>query len=84
MAIDYKITERIAELGDRSGGWKLELNKVSWNGKAAKYDIRAWTSDHEDEQGNNPFNRRSECIICSTQRGAVKTNRKTTIYKVIR
>ena len=39
MAIDYKITERIAELGDRSGGWKLELNKVSWNGKAAKYDI---------------------------------------------
>lgn len=47
MAIDYKITEHIAELGDRSGGWKLELNKVSWSGKAAKYDIRAWTSDHE-------------------------------------
>ena len=32
MAIDYKITEHIAELGDRSGGWKLELNKVSWSG----------------------------------------------------
>lgn len=47
MAIDYKITERIAELGDRSGGWKLELNKISWNGKTAKYDIRAWSEDRE-------------------------------------
>lgn len=47
MAIDYKITEHIAELGDRSGGWKLELNKVSWNEKPAKYDIRAWSEDHE-------------------------------------
>ena len=47
MAIDYKITEYIAELGDRSGDWKLELNKVSWNGRAPKYDIRPWTSDHE-------------------------------------
>lgn len=47
MAIDYKITEHIAELGDRSGGWKLELNKVSWNGNTEKYDIRAWSGDHE-------------------------------------
>lgn len=46
MAIDYKITEPIAELGDRAGGWKLELNKVSWNGAAAKFDIRAWSEDH--------------------------------------
>ncbi len=45
--MEYKITEHIAELGDRSKGWKLELNKVSWNGNPEKYDIRAWAEDHE-------------------------------------
>lgn len=45
--MEYKITEHIANLGDRSKGWKLELNKVSWNGNSEKYDIRAWSDDRE-------------------------------------
>lgn len=47
MAVEYKITDHIAELGDRAGNWKLELNKVSWNGNPPKYDIRAWSESHE-------------------------------------
>lgn len=47
MAVDYKIVEHIAVLGERTGGWNLELNKVSWNGNTEKYDIRAWSGDHE-------------------------------------
>ena len=43
MAIDYKITEHIAVLGDRSKGWQAELNKISWNGNQEKYDIRVWS-----------------------------------------
>ena len=27
----FKITEHIAVLGNRSKGWKAELNKISWN-----------------------------------------------------
>ena len=29
-----------------SGGWQLELNRVSWNGNEPKYDIRSWSPDH--------------------------------------
>lgn len=28
-------------------GWTKELNIVSWNGAAPKYDIRDWAQDHE-------------------------------------
>ena len=42
----YEITERIAVLSESSKGWTKELNKVSWNGREAKYDLRDW--HHED------------------------------------
>jgi hypothetical protein len=38
----YEITERIAILSENNEGWTKELNKVSWNGRAPKYDLRAW------------------------------------------
>ncbi len=43
----YEIVERIAILSER-GKWTKELNKVSWNGRAAKYDLRDW--NHEDKK----------------------------------
>ena len=30
-----------------NGGWNLELNKISWNKKPAKYDLRSWSADHQ-------------------------------------
>lgn len=27
-------------------GWTKELNLVSWNGRAPKYDIRDWAPEH--------------------------------------
>lgn len=41
----YEITEKIAILSEK-GEWTKELNKVSWNGRAPKYDIRDW--NHEE------------------------------------
>lgn len=41
----YEITDRIAVLSEK-GKWTKELNKVSWNGRAAKYDLRDW--NHEE------------------------------------
>lgn len=29
------------------GGWRKELNLVSWNGREAKLDIREWSPDHQ-------------------------------------
>lgn len=30
-----------------TNGWNLELNKISWNGRTPKYDIRSWSEDHK-------------------------------------
>ena len=38
----YEITEKILVLSERSKGWTKELNKVSWNDRDPKYDIREW------------------------------------------
>ena len=45
--ITFEIKETLAVLSVSSKGWQKELNLVSWNGAAAKYDIREWAPDHE-------------------------------------
>jgi len=45
--IQFAIEQAIAVLGDARGGWKLELNRVSWNGRDAKYDLRTWDPEHQ-------------------------------------
>ena len=49
MADDFsfEITEKIAVISTSKGGWTLELNKVSWGGRPAKYDLRSWSPDHQ-------------------------------------
>ena len=43
----YEIVEEIGVLSENGRGWTKELNKVSWNGGAPKYDLRDWAPDHE-------------------------------------
>ena len=43
--IAYEIQENIAVLSN-TGSWTTELNLISWNGAAPKYDIRKWNADH--------------------------------------
>ncbi len=45
--IKFEIKEEIGVLSESSRGWTKELNKVSWNGGAAKYDLRDWDPNHE-------------------------------------
>lgn len=45
--IEYEIMEEIGVLSENARGWRKELNKVSWNGRPPKYDIRDWSEDHE-------------------------------------
>ena len=42
----YEIVEHIAVLSTSKAGWTKELNLVSWNGRAPKYDIREWAPEH--------------------------------------
>lgn len=48
MADDFsfKIVERKGVVSESKNGWALELNKVSWGGRPAKYDLRSWSPDH--------------------------------------
>ncbi len=45
--IKYDIQETIGSISENSKGWSKELNLISWNERAAKYDIRDWSPDHE-------------------------------------
>jgi hypothetical protein len=45
--ITHDIQKHYGVLSEEKGGWKKELNLVSWNGRSPKLDIRDWSSDHE-------------------------------------
>lgn len=45
--IKYEIMEHLGVLSESAKGWKKELNRVSWNGAAPKYDIREWAPNRE-------------------------------------
>ncbi len=45
--LKFEIINQIGVVSKGSGGWQLELNRVSWNGKDPKYDLRSWSPDHE-------------------------------------
>lgn len=45
--IKYEIKETIGALSESPKGWKKELNMISWNDKAPKFDIRDWDPEHK-------------------------------------
>jgi hypothetical protein len=44
--VTYDIAEHLGVFGKDAKGWTKELNKVSWNGGPAKYDMRSWDEGH--------------------------------------
>ncbi|EUJ32641.1 YdbC family protein [Listeria cornellensis] len=46
-SIEYEIVEHIGVLSENSKGWRREVNLISWNGRAPKYDIRDWSPGNE-------------------------------------
>jgi hypothetical protein len=45
--ITHDIQKNYGVLSEEKGGWRKELNLVSWNGRNPKLDIRDWSPDHE-------------------------------------
>lgn len=45
--IKYEIVEELGVISESAKGWKKELNLISWNGAAPKYDLRDWSPEHE-------------------------------------
>ena len=47
MELKFDIIKEIAILSESKSGWKKEINLISWNESAPKYDIRDWAPNHE-------------------------------------
>lgn len=45
--VTFDLKEHIGIIGKDTKGWTRELNLVSWNGAAPKYDIRSWDESHQ-------------------------------------
>ena len=45
--IKFEIKEELGVVSESAKGWKKELNLISWNDGAPKYDLRDWAPDHE-------------------------------------
>ena len=45
--IKHDIIEEVGIISENPKGWRKELNLISWNGAAPKYDIRDWAPEHE-------------------------------------
>lgn len=45
--VKYEIINTIGVISiNEKSGWKKELNRISWNGREPKYDLRDWSEDH--------------------------------------
>ena len=44
--LKFEIINQLGIISTSSKGWTVEFNRVSWNGKEPKYDVRAWSPDH--------------------------------------
>lgn len=45
--IKYDIVKEVGVISENSSGWTKEINLISWNDRAPKYDIRDWAPGHE-------------------------------------
>ena len=45
--IKYDIIKEVGVVSENSSGWTKEINLISWNDRAPKYDIRDWAPGHE-------------------------------------
>lgn len=45
--IKYEVVKELGIVAEGSRGWTKELNLVSWNDGAPKYDIRDWSPNRE-------------------------------------
>ena len=45
--ITFDIVKHFGIISEEKGGWKKELNLVSWNGRTPKFDVRDWSPGHE-------------------------------------
>jgi hypothetical protein len=75
--ITFDIIKHYGVLSEESGGWKKELNLVSWNGRNPKFDLRDWSPGH-GKMGKGITLTREEAAALRELLGAALENREET------
>ena len=44
--LKYEIVKELGVLSESPTGWRKEINLISWNDRAPKYDVRDWAPEH--------------------------------------
>ncbi|WP_037363666.1 YdbC family protein [Selenomonas ruminantium] len=45
--VKFEMANELGVISEKEKGWRLEFNRVIWNGRDPKYDIRAWGPNRE-------------------------------------
>jgi hypothetical protein len=45
--IAFDIVKNYGIVSEEKSGWKKEVNLISWNNRASKFDVRDWDPYHE-------------------------------------
>lgn len=67
--VNFKILDTLIEFPPEDGGWRKELNLVSWYGKTAKYDLRSWNEDHSRNGKGITFTKEELLLLKEKLRG---------------
>ena len=45
--LNFNIEDICGTLSENKDGWRKELTYISWNNRAAKFDLRSWDPDYQ-------------------------------------
>ena len=62
--ITFEIIKEIGIISEGSKGWNKELNVISWNGGAPKFDIREWGPNHERAGKGATLTKEEAAALC--------------------
>ena len=68
----FEIEEHLLTLSENDKGWTKELNRVSFNGAPAKFDIRAWSPDHTKMGKGITLSNEEFQVMVDAFRGTIK------------
>lgn len=70
--IVFELVKHYGVVADERGGWKKELNLVSWNGRPPKFDLRDWSPDHQNMGKGVTLNREEALRLADLLRTAAE------------
>lgn len=69
--ITFQIIKHIGVIREGNKGWRGELNVVSWNNNAPKFDIRDWNEDHTKMSRGLTFTKKEAAILADLIKGSL-------------